>query len=114
MDIPPDRRAEGGGTVDDLISREAAIEAIYNSMLYGEGYKGVCARAIDRIPSVDAVPVVHARWVEKRWVTEYDWGVINHRTIICNACNGEIEDGEKTCYCPNCGAKMDGERRDSE
>ena len=39
--------------MDDLISRAAAIEALS----YGEGCKGICARAIRHIPAVDAVPI---------------------------------------------------------
>lgn len=91
--------------MDDLISRAAAIEAIYNSMRYGEGYKAVCARAIERIPAVDAVPVVHGRWIDIPDKPEWD-------QKMCSIC------GDYFCcqgnYCPNCGAKMDGERRDSD
>ena len=56
----------------------------------------------------DVQPVVHARWIEKRWTTECDWCVINHRALTCTACSVEIADGEETPYCPYCGAKMDG------
>ena len=91
--------------MDDLISRTAAIEAIYNSMRYGEGYKAVCARAIERIPAVDAVPVVHARWIDIPDKPEWD-------QKMCSIC------GDYFCcqnnYCPKCGARMDGERRDGE
>ena len=105
--------------MDDLISRAAAIEAIYNSMRYGEGYKAVCARAIERIPAVDAVPVVHGRWIAD-----------SDGLPVCSVCD-EVAMQRlycdtlhktwrydvrlvKTPYCPECGAKMDGERRDSE
>ena len=60
--------------------------------------------AIDNTPTVDAVEVVHGRW-EK---AEY------HGFIRCDQCkdvyiNEEwLEDG-KWNYCPNCGAKMDGD-----
>lgn len=105
----------------DLISRAAVLEALgecpYNwndwpeeiqAVYDWESYKEV----IENIPAVDAVPVVHGHWSEKRWMTDDDWGVINHRAIVCSACKGEIADGERTRYCPNCGAKMDG--KDSE
>ena len=54
---------------------------------------------------VDALEVVHGRW-EK---TEY------HGFLRCSECKDAyvadewVEDG-KWNYCPNCGAKMDGER----
>ena len=108
---------------DDLISRAAAIDAIGDLIKeyrdngkdeMADGMIIVRRYGIRRLPAVDAVPVVHGRWSEKRWMTDDDWGVINHRAIVCSACKREIADGEQTCYCPNCGAKMDGERRDSE
>ena len=68
---------------------------------------------IDAIASVDAVPVVHGRWVE---VDEGD----GDYTYDCSKCGGKwwLADGTPEAngmkYCPYCGAKMDGERRDSE
>ena len=55
-----------------------------------------------RFPTVDAVEVVHGRWIETEEGT------------ICSECNKHpFEDGEyaisnyKANYCPNCGARMD-------
>lgn len=103
----------------DMISRAAALEVInaVKSLAWSQSGKVLCGKMFSQIkdlPAVDAVPVVHGRWSEKRWITDDDWGVINHRAIVCSACKGEIADGEQTRYCPNCGARMDGERRDSE
>ena len=59
---------------------------------------------IDNTPTIDAVPVVHARWEENR---------MNYR---CTACGADFSDeiafiypGEDKlpAYCPNCGAKID-------
>jgi predicted RNA-binding Zn-ribbon protein involved in translation (DUF1610 family) len=54
---------------------------------------------------VDAVEVVHGRWVK-----DGNW-------LICLNCESEINvknslgiENHKN-YCPNCGAKMDGERK---
>jgi hypothetical protein len=61
---------------------------------------------IDLAPTVDAVEVVHGRW-EKAHIAGY---------LKCNCCKDAfiyeewLESG-KWNYCPNCGAKMDGERR---
>ena len=63
-----------------------------------------CIGEIKKMPTVDAVEVVHGRW-EK---AEY------HGFLRCDQCkdvyiNEEwLEDG-KWNYCPNCGAKMDGD-----
>ena len=58
---------------------------------------------IDEAPTVDAVEVVHGRWID-----EYPY-------VRCSECNAEWvncrTDNEPSLfyYCPNCGAKMDGE-----
>ena len=86
----------------DLISRAAAVRALASS-------NGDYLDALDRfekIPTVDAVPVVHARWTtERTWKHDGEW--------YCSACEYEPVVFMDSSYCPNCGAKMD-ERRDSK
>ena len=57
---------------------------------------------VDEEPTVDAVEVVHAYWIGEE---PGDWN--------CSHCGEYAADGgyEQTRYCPHCGAKMDGERR---
>ena len=61
-------------------------------------------------PIVDAVEVVHGRWVE---------GGLFNDLAKCSVCGakhftmGFVYDN-KFSYCPNCGAKMDGERSKTE
>ena len=90
---------------NDLISRIAAIEAYLDA-----DPEATFTEILDSVSTVDAVPVTHGQWIEKRWFTECDWCVINHRVLVCTACNVEINDGEQTPYCPYCGAKMDKEK----
>ena len=69
----------------------------------------VVRNVLDSTPTVDAVEVVHGRWVK----TE-----TNSTCSVCGAnvisWSGEYDGYEKErgiClmhYCPNCGAKMDG------
>lgn len=72
----------------------------------GEGF--VWVQDIDEAPTVDAVPVVHGRWLGKQ--------LDNFRMyqVTCSECGWEgIEnydsyvDPSDFNYCPNCGAKMD-------
>ena len=65
----------------------------------------VTAESIAHAPTIDAVPVVHARWVhEQRYGDSGGW------VWRCSACRRE----SITCiisamkYCHACGAKMDG------
>lgn len=97
--------------MDDLISRDAAIEALgecpYNWNDWPEEIQAVDdweshKEAIENIPAVDAVLVVHGRWGEK---------------CECSVCGFQPwyeHDIHTLTYCPNCGAKMDGERSDDD
>ena len=65
---------------------------------------------IINLPTIDAVPVVHGRW-------EYHDCVCTGEGLIavyaCSACQGCIDEDAFDLYahnyCPNCGARMDGE-----
>lgn len=50
---------------------------------------------------VDAMEVVHGRWVYEP--VEFDW----KRDIKCSICGEYVNTTSN--YCPNCGAKMDGD-----
>ena len=58
---------------------------------------------IKKAPTIDAVPVVHARWREP-------WPY--HTGVICGKC--ETHAARKHHYCPSCGAKMDGGRDEKD
>ena len=59
-------------------------------------------------PTIEAAPVVHGRWEDKptgRYGQQQSW---------CTACRkpsgiGGIEKNRHRAYCPNCGARMDGD-----
>ena len=67
--------------------------------------------SVVRSAIVDAVEVVHGEWVIERSPVEAEFK--------CSECDYLYIDAdsyakEKYNYCPNCGAKMDGERKDNE
>jgi hypothetical protein len=111
-----------------LIDADALIAAFldYPKMLTFNG--GFCAVNLDAVlleirkaPTIEAEPVRHGRWVFEEdevhpWLTK----------AICSNCEKVAEKsshlqfriGKKTflhdhTYCPNCGAKMDGDSHDS-
>jgi hypothetical protein len=49
---------------------------------------------------------VEAEWTTRRYTTENDWGIINHREEVCGNCNKWQK--ERTNFCCHCGAKMKG------
>ena len=113
--------------MEDMISRAAAIEYLMTNMGWRDedGYevddadekRAIITDLVNGIPAVDAVPVAHARWINYPECLGYD-GAYCDENIVCSNCESvwNIIDNEadRFDYCPNCGAKMDGERRDSE
>ena len=97
------------------IDREALVEWLKRIPLkdLSDG-RGLCRvifeddfkRAIKKIPKgiiVDVSTVRHGQWVEKE---KYTFGIM----YDCSLCENRILDnGHPWNYCPNCGAKMDGE-----
>ena len=67
-------------------------------------------RMIDNAPTVDAMEVVHGRWIKKIDMVESylaDCTEVFYECSVCESANiGESP------YCPNCGAKMDGGNED--
>ena len=77
-----------------------------------KGYRDALQAVLELVgeaPTVDATPIVHGFW-KKNW---HDNDLIGHEYEECSACGScIISDTEKfwDCnYCPNCGAKMDGD-----
>lgn len=72
---------------------------------YCAGWNGLLG-LIEKAPTVDAVPVVHGRWV-----THYRSGTTVAEGYVSTCC--DMWNNRKSDYCPNCGAKMDGGNSDA-
>ena len=58
--------------------------------------------------NADVAPVVHGRWVQVICHVEFEDGFVDRLYECCSRCHEP--NGRKTSdYCPNCGARMDGE-----
>ena len=85
----------------EYIEREAAIEAVKHA--WGKGLEP--SQYIEIIPAADVAPVRYGRWIDKGGYA------------VCTECGGRSGiqyDGVEpiplmTQFCPNCGAKMDGD-----
>ena len=94
----------------DLIDREKLVQEIKsqsNRLCLGNistsdiDVEDIVQLIVDA-PTVEAEPVRHGKWVNKNW----NW--------YCSECDkpgykGHIPAEPDLDYCPNCGAKMDGE-----
>lgn len=58
---------------------------------------------IDDAPTVDAVLVRHGRWLPYNSKYGHD-----EKVYLCNQCNHNVG-FKKMNFCPNCGARMDGD-----
>ena len=68
-----------------------------------EPYKGATRRVLQQAPAADVAPVVHGRWVNTHSDSEF---------VQCSLCKYPVYAAwNVTSYCPNCGAKMDEERK---
>ena len=95
---------------NDLISREAAMLAIHNAQTAAGWSNGMhemdIHKALAKVPAVDAVPVVHGRWI---LLDE-----CSNEGFYCSRCHKKVYRKDyanqkvKSNYCPNCLAKMDG------
>ena len=80
----------------EYIEREAAIESLHVAW-------DSAINALRNVPSADFAPVVHGRWIEQE---KYTFGTM----YDCSICGDRILDsGHSWNYCPNCGARMDGD-----
>ena len=106
---------ERNALLDDLRQSRHELKYVYNSLKH-ESEKMICAAELNTFleimlrikdtPAADVVEVKHGEWISD------DGDVLFH----CSECEAQIStswDYESDWgYCPNCGAKMDGERKD--
>ena len=97
--------------MNDYIKRGYAKTAICSSCANPcslvEKANSPCVTIIElaRIPSADVAPVRHGRWIY-----HMDDLYPEESTMECSVCGDFIFiRGESDNYCPNCGARMDGE-----
>ena len=90
-----------------LISLDEALKATHSEIYWTESQQAAVRSFLVKQPRVDAVEVVHARWI-RRIVDHEKPGYFKEECSIC----GFDGDAYAFLYCPNCGAKMDGGNED--
>lgn len=100
----------------EYIKRETAVRAVMATK-WVDGSDGAMAMEIVASPAAaDVAPVVHGLW-EKEPSSFWRWTpsgavMVARTTYRCGLCGRGT--AVKSNYCPNCGAKMDGERKDGK
>lgn len=97
--------------MSDYIKREDAIEYLVDNMTWmdadgietsEEDKRDAIAELINGVPSTDVAPVRHGRWVVIDAEEPRRYGCSECKRLSWNLDN----------YCPNCGARMDGDSND--
>ena len=91
-------------------------------------YKGIwhtahesCISCVDAQPTADVVEVRHGEWIDVQRPYTTSLGAEGKSPYrLCSKCKWEYpvvtvgQHLKKYTYCPNCGAKMDGERSEND
>jgi hypothetical protein len=64
------------------------------------------SKMVELLPAADVTEVVHGEWIAKDCIVRSPFA----RNYYCSVC--KYEPLEEKNYCPDCGAKMDGERKE--
>lgn len=120
--------------MSDPIDRQAAINALWKAMheyedkmekqfiesddldieewiqhrIFVQNMSDIDRKVILNLPSAE--PVRHGEWLKMDGSYKFD----KNAYAECSVCGGVEFLGYRKKYCPNCGAKMDGERRTDE
>ena len=94
--------------MDDYISREALLKCQFEFYSHGTHCyeKAVYADVIKTFPAADVAEVVQGEWIEW-WPGDCSVIMTGEEMLFeCSLCTAKYS--ERSNYCPNCGAKMDG------
>ena len=95
---------------NDLISKAALVDEFEDYLLIcssgGFAMASEMLEAVREFPAVDAEPVRHGRWYQKRISVPKGKGQ-TYLVWACSLCHKHEK--KRSDYCPNCGAEMDAE-----
>ena len=95
-----------------LISIDEALEATHREPFWTKSEAAYIRSFLVKLPKADAVEVVHGRWLT---LEEYAEKISADPTgyaggwRFCSECEQPMRELYGWAYCPNCGAKMDGD-----
>lgn len=93
----------------DYIEREALSKWLHETMsaqttIVGVAYVRDFWNKVMDAPAADVAPVVHGRWEEYIDQDEFWDELVSEKCSVCGTLHYSAYN-----YCPNCGAKMDGD-----
>ena len=93
---------------DEYIRKQDAVDLVNKiSNLDPKAKGGICV-SLANLEKADVVPVVHAYWIPQK--ENYGFKEVLMRCSVCGYLVSRLTGNAN--FCPNCGAKMDGERKE--
>lgn len=89
--------------MDEYIKRQAALDALQAPEIFNINPRHI--ELIKNIPAADVAPVVHGRWRQTSKGVVY----CSNCGTVCGIGAHIDEVTEGLNFCPNCGARMDGD-----
>lgn len=94
--------------MSDYIDRQAAIDAVGDVHPLDYNSRAIVER-LKNLPSADVEPVRHGRWLDAEIPIESGGAMLIQVCNLCNTFYPLAYTGGGHRFCPNCGARMDGE-----
>ena len=97
--------------MDDLISRQDAIEAVQNRHMMLSKEKVLLINDLEKLPSADPKKI-RGQWIDRGERGDWEWqadGRGKHwHEWECNICHHYF--AERSFFCPHCGSDMRGDK----
>ena len=97
--------------LDNLCELNCPYTKKQRSVMCDSCFMGMALDEIDNMPTIDAEPIRHGKWIERKVITD-NKAIEEWQGAKCSVC-GKIHTTPYMYYfshydyCPNCGAKMD-------
>lgn len=92
-----------------LIDADALLNRMQKDPLFDLVERYGVSGVINAEPTADAVPVRHGKW------TRHTLGTSSYGTTVMHQCSEcECMTISRFLYCPNCGARMDADKREED
>ena len=94
---------------DEYIRKQDVKDALQEKVFHNltDEFYGAM-QVLDELEPADVVPVVHAYWIPQKGNHEF-----KEAWMKCSACGYPVSRWTgNTNFCPNCGAKMDSEKKE--
>ena len=92
----------------DYIDRQAAIDEAYAVIVDDAVYDVVQVETLEGLPSADVQPIRNGKWIPK-FNGQFKGGAYWFDCSVCGRIVPDVRNGGWN-YCPNCGARQDGEQ----